>query len=211
MTRIARTRLSKSADSTSFVTPAAWTAGWFATVIVASQSGLLGTLGRSFMPGFALLVALGIAVPVALYFCWPGLRHTVNAIGLHRLTLMHIWRIPAALVFFWYGLRGELPPLFWIIAGVGDFLAGAYAVTLLWRERTLELYRRIHVFGFVDFVSAVGLGLTFTLLDDPRMTLLTTLPMALIPLFGVGLSGASHIVALTRLTRPRSKGSSYVA
>ena len=27
------------------------------------------------------------------------------------------------------------------------------------------------------------------------MSLLTTLPMALIPLFGVGLSGASHIVA----------------
>ncbi len=179
--------------------PAVLAALWFAAVIAASQSGLLAALGRVFMPGFAALVALGIGVPVGLYFTWATLRRTIDAIGLHRLTLMHIWRIPAALMFFWYGLQGELPPLFWIIAGVGDLLAGLYAATLLWRGRTPELYRRIHVFGFADFISAVGLGLTLTLLNDPRMALLTTLPMALIPLFGVGVSGASHIVALTRL------------
>jgi len=184
-----------------FSGPAIGVTLWAAAVIAASQSGLLGNLGRTFMPGFALLVALGIGVPVVLYFKWPSAQRAVHAIGLHRLTLMHIWRIPAALMFFWYGLRGELPPLFWIVAGVGDFMAGAFAATVLWREATPSLYRRIHVFGFVDFVTAVGLGLTFTLLDDPRMTLLTTLPMALIPLFGVGLSGASHIIALTRLTK----------
>jgi hypothetical protein len=33
------------------------------------------------------------------------------------------------------------------------------------------------------------------------MVTLTTLPLALIPLFGVGLSGASHIVALNALWR----------
>lgn len=178
---------------------------WATAVVWASQSGLLEALGRHFMPGFALLVALGIAIPVGLYFAQPAVRRTVDAIGLHRLTMMHIWRIPAALVFLWYGLRGELPPLFWIVAGAGDFLAGAYAASLLWRERTLALYQRIHVCGFIDFVFAVGLGLTFTLLDDPRMTLLTTAPFALIPLFGVGLSGASHIIVLTRLLRHRRK------
>jgi hypothetical protein len=36
------------------------------------------------------------------------------------------------------------------------------------------------------------------------MALLTILPMALIPLFGVGLSGASHIVALNALRRRAS-------
>ena len=184
-----------------FLGPAIGITLWATAVIAASQSGLLSALGRTFMPGFALLVALGIGVPVVLYFKWLSARSAVHAIGLHRLTLMHMWRIPAALMFFWYGLRGELPPLFWIVAGVGDFLAGALAATLLWREGTPSLYRRIHIFGFADFVTAVGLGLTFTLLDDPRMILLTTLPMALIPLFGVGLSGASHIIALTRLTK----------
>ena len=92
---------------------------------------------------------------------------------------MHVWRVPAAMLFFYYGLRGELPALFWILAGVGDLMAGSLAATLLWRPHSVALYRRIHVFGFIDFVVAVGTGLTFTLLQDPRMTLLTTLPMHL--------------------------------
>lgn len=174
---------------------------WFIAVIGASTSGALGALGAWFMPGFAVLVALGIGLPVALYIWLPPVRRAVDAMGLHRLTLMHVWRIPAAMVFFYYGLRGELPPLFWILAGVGDLLAGSYAATLLWRKPSVPLYQKIHRFGFADFVSAVGTGLAFTLLQDPRMGLLTTLPMALIPLFGVGLSGASHIVALHMLAR----------
>ena len=174
---------------------------WLAAVVWAARSGALSALGERFMPGFAVLVALGIGIPVGLYFALPAVRRAVDAIGLHRLTLMHMWRIPAAMVFFYYGLRGDLPPLFWVLAGVGDFLAGSYAATLLWRPPSRALYRSIHRFGFADFVTAVGTGLTFTLLQDPRMALLTTLPMALIPLFGVGLSGASHIVALATLAR----------
>jgi hypothetical protein len=190
-------------NAPSRINPSLWvvTAVWLIAVIWTSRSGALGELGLRFLPGFALLVALGIVIPVALYFAVPAVRSTVDGVGLHRLTLMHIWRIPAALVFFYYGLRGELPSMFWILAGVGDFLAGSYATTLLWRKPSIELYRRIHWFGFADFVVAVGTGLTFTLLQDPRMLLLTTLPMALIPLFGVGLSGASHIVVLSSLAK----------
>ncbi len=174
---------------------------WFATVVWASLSGALAEIGMRLMPAFALLVALGIAIPVALHFAFPAVRHQVDVIGLHRLTLMHVWRIPAALVFFYYGVRGQLPPLFWVVAGVGDLCAGSYAATLLWREPSIELYRRIHRFGLADFVAAVALGLGFTLMQDPRMTLLTTLPMALIPLFGVGLSGASHVIALNKISK----------
>ena len=177
---------------------------WGAAVIAAAQSGLLGALGRAFMPGYALLVALGITLPALAWFLSSPVRRAVDAIGLHRLTLMHVWRIPAALLFFWYGAKGELPTAFWLLAGVGDLMAGSYAATLLWRPARAALLRRIHVFGFTDFIVAVATGLTFTLLGDPRMALLTTLPMALIPLFGVGLSGASHIIALTLLSRPEA-------
>ena len=76
--------------------------------------------------------------------------------GLHRLTLMHIWRIPAAMLFFWYGMRGELPPLFWIIAGVGDLFAGIYASTLLWREHTPDLYRRMLRSFIADLLRIPG-------------------------------------------------------
>jgi hypothetical protein len=175
------------------------TAAWGAAVVAASSSGALGALGRAFMPAYALLVALGIAVPTALYFAQSTVRRTVDAIGLRRLTLFHIWRIPAGALFLYYGATGGLPLLFAIVAGIGDILAGIGAATLVGREATPAQLRRIHLFGFADFICAVGTGLTFTLLGNPLMATLTTLPMALIPLFGVGLSGASHIIALTRL------------
>lgn len=177
--------------------------GWAASVGAAAHWGLLAALGRAFMPGYALLVGLGIATPTLAYFALPAVRHAVHRIGLRRLTLWHAWRIPAALLFFYYGLQDKLPPLFWVLAGVGDLLAGCYALALLRHAPSHDLYARIHRFGFADFVIAVGTGLTFTLLGDSRMSLLTTLPMALIPLFGVGLSGASHIAALHMLRQPR--------
>lgn len=179
---------------------------WLIAVILASLGGALAALAQAFMPAYAALVALGIAAPLVAYFTFPPVRRGVDSVGLRWLTLMHIWRIPAALVFFWYGVLGELPLLFWLLAGVGDFVAGCFAATLLWRPATPERLRRIHVFGFADFLVAVGTGLTFTLIGDPRMALLTTLPMALIPLFGVGLSGASHIVALNALKRRAAAG-----
>jgi hypothetical protein len=174
---------------------------WGAGVVVASTSGALGALAHAFMPAYAGLVALGIAIPTALYFTVSSVRNAVDAIGLRRLTLFHIWRIPAGAMFLYYAAIGGLPLLFALIAGIGDLLAGLAAATLFRREATPARLRRIHLFGFADFISAVGLGLTFTLLGDPLMVTLTTLPMALIPLFGVGLSGASHIVALNAMRR----------
>jgi hypothetical protein len=177
---------------------------WFTSVVVASTSGALGALAGRFMPAYAVLVVIGIATPVLTYYASRSVRSAIDAIGIRQLTLMHAWRIAAAFAFFYYGSRGSLPVLFWVPAGVGDLLAGAYALSLTFGDASIERYRRVHRFGFADFVSAVGLGLTFTLLGDPRMEFLTTLPMALIPLFGVGLSGASHIIALTSLLRRRT-------
>ncbi len=174
---------------------------WGALVIAASATGVLGALGQHFMPGFAILVVIGIVVPTVSYCSFPSVRHAVDAIGLRRLTLFHVWRIPAGGLFLYYASSGELPLLFGLIAGVGDVLAGLGAATLLKRQATETQLRRIHLFGFADFITAVGTGLTFTLMNDPLMVTLTTLPMALIPLFGVGLSGASHIIVLSQLKR----------
>jgi hypothetical protein len=62
-------------------------------------------------------------------------------------------------------------------------------------------YFIFHIVGFADFVVAVGTGLTLFLLNDSRMAAIQTLPMALIPLYGVGISGASHIMAFDLLRR----------
>jgi hypothetical protein len=171
---------------------------WFIAVIAGAQTGFFASL---YMPWIAAIVAATIALPTAWYFLSSRLRRYVDAIGHRRLMLLHTWRVPAALLFFWYGLRGELPPVFWILAGTGDFIAGSYAAYLMFKPESAARYRSFHAFGFADFVVAVGTGLTYTLLLDPRMAAIAALPMALIPLFGVGISGATHLMAFDMLRR----------
>lgn len=175
---------------------------WFALVVILAATG---TLETHLTPYIAPLVAIGIVAPTALYFAIPSFKAWVAAVGLRRLTLLHVWRIPAALAFFFFGLRGELPPVFWVLAGLGDLAAGLLASSLLARPANRERLYRIHSFGFADFVVAVGTGLAYTLAQDPRMAPIRELPMALIPLFGVGISGATHIMAFDLLRRKPSQ------
>ena len=115
--------------------------------------------------------------------------------------LFHTWRVPAALAFFWYGAQGQLPATFWVLAGAGDFIACSYTAYLVLQPESARRYFSFHIFGFADFVVAVGTGLTFTLLQDPRIALIAALPLALIPLWGIGISGVTHLIAFDMLRR----------
>ena len=57
-------------------------AAWGAGVALASASGALGALVGETMPAFAVLVALGIAVPTTLYFNVNPVRRAVDRGGL---------------------------------------------------------------------------------------------------------------------------------
>lgn len=171
---------------------------WFAAVVVGAESRFLASV---WMPSIAGIVALSIALPTLWYFASPTFRTVVEGIGHRRLMIMHAWRVPAALLFFWYGAQGQLPLAFWVVAGTGDLIAGSYAIWLAFKPESADRYRAFHRLGFADFVVAVGTGLTFTLLQNPLMAPLVALPFALIPLFGVGISGASHLMAFDMLRR----------
>ena len=179
----------------------AFLATWFGLVAITATNGTLRDFSARYLWGYLSLVALGIAIPTLAYFALPAIRALVDAIGLRRLTVLHGWRIAAALLFFYFGARGELPPLFWILAGVGDLITGVLALRMLGGPQTSRRYRRFHALGFTDFVIAVGAGITFTILHDPRMATLTNLPLALVPLFMVGISGSTHLAAWAMLSR----------
>jgi hypothetical protein len=172
--------------------------GWGAAVVYAADTGTLAGLHQPFI---AAIVATTILAPTLLYFASSAFRRLLEAIGHRRIVMFHVWRIPAALLFIWYGAKGELPPLFWLLAGVGDLLAGTYALRVVSQPEDSLRYNSFHRFGFTDFLVAVGTGLTFTLLLDPRMAPIAVLPLALVPLFGVGVSGASHLMAFDMLRR----------
>lgn len=174
---------------------------WAMSVVVLSLNGFYASLKGPQLAGF---IAAGIILPVIAYFTVHSFQSYVKSVGLGWITAFHIWRIPAALVFFWYGAQGQLPELFVRNAAWGDLAAGALAliVTLLPARRWR--YWTVHLFGFADFITAVGTGLTLTLLKDPLMAGVSHLPVSLIPLFGVGISGATHIMAFHILLSSRN-------
>ena len=177
---------------------------WGLGVAVAAQTGLYRML---YPPLIAPIVALGIIGPMIIYAFSPGFRDYISAIGILPLTAFHVWRIPAALLFVWYGSQDLLPEAFVRNAAWGDLLAGLFALLIIVLPKSRGRYLAFHLFGFADFVIAVGSGLAFTLMGDPRMDSIRTLPMALIPLYGVGISGASHLMAFDLLRKGVRAGS----
>ncbi|WP_220039370.1 hypothetical protein [Paraburkholderia silvatlantica] len=171
---------------------------WGAAVVAASGTGVYRVIYPLWLAG---LIALGIVAPVVVYGLSRGFRAYIATIGLRTLTAFHIWRIAAALVFFWYGAHDLLPEAFVRNAGWGDLIAGLLALGVALLPKTRNRYLVFHLFGFADFVVAVGTGLTCFLLNDPRMSGIQTLPMALILFYGVGISGASHLMAFDLLRR----------
>ncbi len=173
---------------------------WGLAVTVAAAAGFFRALPT---PLIAPLVVLGIVAPVAIYAMSAGFRLYIEAIGLRSLTVFHILRIPAALLFFWYGAHDLLPQAFVSNAGWGDFATGVFALAVTLLPESRNRYLAFHLFGFADLVVAIGTALTFILLRDPRMDAVGTLPLALIPLYAVGILGASHLMAFDLLRRGR--------
>lgn len=175
---------------------------WGLSVGVGSYFGLFTTFP---LPWFALLVAIGITAPILIYYGNSTFRAYIQGLHLNYLTVFHLWRVPAALIFFYYGSQHLLPEIFVRNAAWGDLFAGLFVLPILMLPARRWKYWAFHLFGMTDFVIAVGTGLTFSLLQVPMMDTITTYPVALIPLFGVGVSGASHILALDLLARRKAK------
>lgn len=180
---------------------------WGVVVAVLSLTGWLSRIPLLVLP---VLIVAGIAVPLLAVARSPRMRRIVREVDLAHLTWFNAWRVPAAIAFFVVGAQGLLPAQFVTNAAWGDLIAGLLApVVVLLAARLaarprIRAYLAFHIFSFGDFVVAVGTGLTFTLLGDPLMRTLLDTPMALIPLWGVPITGTISVLALHRLLTQRS-------
>lgn len=164
--------------------------------ILVALGGLTGVFTLFPLPLIALLVVLGIATPLLIYKQNAEFRTFIRSQDLNFLTTFHLWRIPAALIFFYFGMQGLLPETFVRNAGWGDLVAGLLVLpTVLTSKGGLIKYMGFHLFGFADFILAFGTGFFFSLSNDPAMMPIAEFPLVLIPLFGVPISGVSHILA----------------
>lgn len=179
---------------------------WAGAAALLGATGLFAELSTWLIP---LPIVVGMAVPVAAYLRVPRFRRFGQGIDIRILTGFNAWRIPAALVFFAYGANGELPAVFVRNAAWGDLAAGVLAIVAVAAlgadgRRHRAGYTAFHLFSFGDFVVAVGTGLAYTLGGDTLMANFAQWPIALIPLFGVPVTGAVSIMTLHRLaTRGR--------
>jgi hypothetical protein len=173
---------------------------WFVLVIALSITGRTAYLPTSLLP---VPVILGITIPLLFYAGSSSFRNYIQSTTIRNLTLFNLWRVPAALAFFYYGSQGLLPETFVRNAAWGDLIVGILAPIVVFglaRGRAkLPSYIGFHLFSFADFVVAVGTGFLFNILGNPLMSTLKDFPMALIPMFGVPVTGALSLMALHRL------------
>ncbi len=177
---------------------------WGAVVAGASASGLLAKLPARLV---APLIVGGIALPTIAYARSSKLKALARDVGIQRLSLFHTWRVAGTAAFLFYGSKDKLPPAFVRNAAWGDLATSMLAGALLVLPRRRSTYIAFHLFGMSDFIAALATGLSLTLKGDARMRTIATFPLALIPLFGVGLSGAAHLIAFDLLRDPKNERS----
>ena len=171
---------------------------WISAVLIASSSGWLGSLSPLAPPPIA---ALTIIIPVAIYFAVPAFREYIARVGLRRLTAVHVLRIAAAPLFFWYGTHHLLPQVFVDRAAWGDIAAGVIALLVVTLWPRPSGYWLAHLFGMADFFVAFGTAIALTRQDSSAVHAVTGLPIALIPFFGVGFLATTHVMAYHLLLR----------
>ena len=174
---------------------------WTALVVLASASGWLRAAGRYAPPLTAASVMLTI---VSLSFALPSFRAWVASLGLVRLTALHILRIAAVPLFFWYGSRGLLPAVFVSRAAWGDLAAGLLALGVLLFWRRPAGFWIAHLWGMSDFFIAFATAIPLARQGGSAMESIATLPIALIPFVGVPFLAATHVMAYDLLLRTRN-------
>jgi hypothetical protein len=131
------------------------------------------------------------------------LNRFCNSIPLKAIALFHVWRIFAGWIFLSYS--GELSETFINNAAYGDIISGFFGLTVFVFGHTKLNYYLFNIIGLLDFIIAVGTGISLTIIGADGMAPIIQLPLIMIPLFGVPLSGFTHFISLNRLFNMKTK------
>lgn len=179
---------------------------WFLAVVALGAAGAF--VGRSGTPPLA--IALGVGVPLLLFFAWLRLsqpfRAFILSLDLRLVAAMQAWRW-AGLGFLSLYAHKVLPGLFALPAGLGDMAVGITApwiVLSLLRQpgfAASAAFVRWNMFGILDLVVALSLGTFSAALatgapGEISAAPMATLPLLLIPAFLVPFFLMLHTAAL---------------
>lgn len=180
-------------------------AAWFLFALSASALRLFEN------PSGSLPLALGAAVltPVLAFSIWyatsAGFRQYTLSLNPRTLTTAQAWRI-GGFVFLVLHAHGILPGLFALPAGWGDVFIGATAPLVALRftqpgRRTGFIVWQL--LGMADLVMAVTLGVIAGYLSSAAAgtSVMSILPLSLVPTFAVPLLIIFHLVCIAQARR----------
>jgi len=165
------------------------------------------------VPGVPIAFAVGLAGAWSAVLASPALRALISRPRVQsRLIAVQVWRI-LGITFLVLFYLGQLPALFALPAGLGDITAG-FAAPFVARQLSRPSGRlwaiAWNVYGLLDLIIALGLGATVNsgpiqvFHTSPSATVMTVLPMVLIPTFMVPISMLLHVVSLRFLLSAQS-------
>jgi len=190
---------------------AALLGAWFLLIVSLGAAGMFVT-PRGTPP---VAIALGIALPLALFFAALRLSKTfrefVLALDLRLIAGIQAWRWAGLGFLFLYAYH-ILPAVFALPAGLGDMAIGFTApwmILALSRRPAFAAsaaFVRWNLLGILDLVVAVSIGTVSSMLStgapgEISTAPMATLPLLLIPAFLVPLFLMLHTAALLQSRR----------
>jgi len=172
---------------------------WGIASFLLGYNGFFNLIPR---PIFGAVVILILASLILLYQFNERFKQFCNAIPLKAIALFHVWRIFAGWIFLSYS--GVLSETFINNAAYGDIISGFFGLSVFIFGHTKLNYYIFNIVGLLDFILAVGTGISLTILGDAGMAPIIQLPLIMIPLFGVPLSGFTHFISLSRLMKMKT-------
>ncbi|NJP34610.1 hypothetical protein [Micromonospora thermarum] len=153
---------------------------------------------RSSVPAMAVVV---LALRSSRFRAWA------RGLDLRFLTLLQTWRV-AGLAFLALAAVHALPAGFALPAGIGDVAIGLTAplVAAFVIGRSRRLFVAWTALGIADLVAAVTLGVLYSdnpvgvLHGDVGTGIMASLPMSLVPAFGVPVTLVAHTLSLVNVT-----------
>ncbi len=211
MTNLANIDLDSNSDRTIGLTVAVLVVAWAGIVAGLAQTGAF------IVPTGALPVAipLAVAIPPILFLTGYRFITALRTLVLTRDPALvagaQTWRVIGIVFLVVWGL-GDLPAVFAFPAGIGDILIGmaALPVALAIARRTPGWHRAsrwLIAAGIADFTLAFataipsGSGGLLHFAGAPVSDLVQTLPVSMIPTFGVPLFLNLHIMSWLQLRR----------
>lgn len=184
--------------------------GWLALSYILASLDWYHVTPEIISPG----IPLGFLVPVLLFRHYLNksetLQQIVEKIPNPWIIAIQTYRL-LGVVFLVLLAQNRLPALFALPSGFGDILVGLSAPIVAFflmkkKPWSRSLARLWNYVGILDLLIAIGVGVTlalpspFSLISTtPTTEIMTTNPLALIPVFAVPLGMIFHLASLRKL------------